>query len=107
MRRLDSLVYEREYTELEIKKLRMKQIELLAEAANALNETAGTIPNIDSLEKLNEEDQVAFSAMANQLKVLSQKLQRETEANHQDNIDATYIKLQDTCNTCHLLFRDQ
>jgi cytochrome c556 len=107
MRRLNSLVYEREYTELEIKKLRMKQIELLSKAANALKETAVTIPYIDSLKNLNEEDQIAFNAMANQLKELSQTLKRETEANHQKSIDATYIKLQDTCNTCHLLFRDQ
>lgn len=107
MRRLNSLVYEREYTELEIKKLRMKQIELLSKAANALKETADTIPNIDSLKNLNEEDQIAFNAMANQLKELSQKLKRETETNHQKNLDATYIELQDTCNKCHLLFRDQ
>lgn len=51
MRRLNILFYEREYTELELQKLSTIQIELLAEEANVLAQTAADLPNIDSLKK--------------------------------------------------------
>jgi cytochrome c556 len=105
MRQLNTLVYEREYTELELQKLSNKQIELLAKEANALAQTAENLPNIASLKKLSEEDQLAFNAMANQLQEATQELKREVEANHQKKIDAAYKNLEKTCNTCHQLFR--
>ncbi len=106
MRRLRILIYDREYTELELIKLSNNQIELLAEEANILAQTAKNIPNIASLKNLSDEDQVTFSAMANQLHNISLELQQKAKANHQQALDAAYLKLQNTCNTCHHLFRN-
>ena len=107
MRRLRILIYDREYTELELRKLSNNQIELLAEETYILAQTAENIPNITSLKNLNDEEQLTFSAMANQLHGISMELQREAKANHQQALDAAYLKLQNTCNTCHQLFRNR
>ena len=105
MRRLKLLIYEREYTELELEKLRHQQIRLLVEEAKSLTITAAQLPEIESLKKLNEEEQLTFNAMANQLHDVALELQKDIEANHRQELDKAYIKLQDTCNTCHRLFR--
>ncbi len=105
MRRLNTLIYEREYTELELQELNKKQIELLAKEAVALNQTATNLPNIDSLKNLSDEDQLTFNAMVNQLKEFAIELKKESDANHET--ETIYIKLQSTCNTCHQLFRDR
>ncbi len=107
MRKLNSLVYEREYTELELRKINKKQIELLVIEAAALSKTAANLPNITSLNNLDDESQLTFNAMVNQLQNISIELKGATEHNHQDEINAAYIKLQDTCNTCHTLFREE
>ncbi len=105
MQRLDSLVYEREYTELELQKLNKKQIKLLTKEALALSQTAANLPNIDSLNNLSDEDQLTFNAMATELKGIAIELKKESDANHET--ETLYIKLQSTCNTCHQLFRDR
>lgn len=103
MQRLDILIYEREYTELELQELNKKQIELLANESVALSKIAANLPKIDSL--LNDEDQLTFNAMANQLRDIAMELKKESDANHET--ETLYIKLQSTCNTCHQLFRDR
>jgi cytochrome c556 len=105
MQRLNMLIYEREYTELELQQLNKKQIEMLAKEAIALSKTAADLPNITSLSKLTDEEQLTFNAMANQLRDIATELRIESDANHET--DAVYIKLQSTCNTCHQLFRDR
>lgn len=107
MRKLNSLVYEREYTELELRKINKKQIELLVNEAAALAKTAADMPNITSLKNLDDESQLTFNAMVNQLQNISGELKRAVEHNHQNEINATYLKLQDTCDTCHALFREE
>jgi len=107
MRRLKLLNYEREYTELEIQKLSHKQIELLSEAAKALVETAENIPNIASLKNLSDEEQVIFNAMANQFYDITHELKVEIETNDHKAWEPTYPKLENTCKTCHRLFRDR
>lgn len=107
MQKLNGLIYEREYTELELQKLSKKQIKLLIEEATKLSQTAINQPNITSLRDLSEEEQLTFNAMANQLREIAMELKREIDSNHQDKVDAVYIKLESTCNTCHRLFRDR
>jgi Cytochrome C' len=107
MRRLKILFYEREYTELELQKLSNKQIKLLAEEAGALGKIAENLHNSPSLKNLSDVEHVTFNAMANQLHDITQELIKENEDNHQNGVDAAFIKLQDTCNTCHQLFRDK
>ena len=80
-------------------------VELLIEEAQALKNTASNISLIDSLKHLDDEKQVAFNAMAQELYEISLELKKENAANHRQAVDEAYIKLQETCNTCHLLFR--
>lgn len=105
MRRLKLLIYERENSELEIERLRNKQISLLAEEANKLANTAEDLPDIASLQSLNDEERLTFTAMANQLHDITLEMEKAINTNHQQELDEAYIKLQDTCNTCHKLFR--
>lgn len=107
MRRLKLLNYEREYTELEIQKLSRKQIELLSEAAKALVEIAENIPDIASLKNLSDEGQIIFSKMANQLYDITYELKEGHGSNRHIVWEPTYQKLENTCKTCHRLFRDQ
>lgn len=107
MRQLNSLVYEREYTELELRKINRKQIELLVNEAAALANIASNLPNMPSFKNMDNESQLAFNAMAKQLQNISGELEKAIENNHQDEIDAAYLKLQNTCNTCHTLFREE
>lgn len=102
MRRLKLLFYEREYTDLELQDLTEKQIELLAEEAKTLVSTAA---NSGSFLNLNDEDQLTFNAMANQLHDLTREL--ESKSHHQTDLIPTYIKMQETCNTCHQIFRNR
>ena len=105
MRRLNTLIYEREYTELELQQLNKKQIELLAKEAITLSQTAAHLPNIASLNKMSDEEQLTFNAMAAELSDITMELKKESDANHET--DSVYIKLQSTCNTCHQLFNDR
>lgn len=107
MQKLNSLIYEREYTELELQKLSHRQIELLIEEATTLYQTATNQPNITSLKDLSEEEQLTFNAMAHQLREIAMELKREIDSNHANEVDAVYLKLESTCNTCHQIFRDR
>lgn len=98
MRRLKLLFYEREYTDLELQELTRKQIELLVEETNTL---VGIAKEID----LTDEDQLTFNAMANQIHELT--LELEEKFHHQSDLIPTYIKMQETCNTCHQIFRNR
>ncbi len=101
MRRLKLLFYEREYTDLELQDLTEKQIELLSEEANTLVDTA---ENMNSFQNISDEDQLTFNAMANQLHDLTQEL--KNKSHHRTDLIPSYIKMQDTCNTCHQIFRN-
>lgn len=107
MRRIRILIYDREYTELELRKLTSKQFELLVKEVNLLTKVAANMPKIESLKTLNDEEQVTFNAMANQLLETARELQQNSETHHQKMLDASYIKLQKTCNTCHKIFRNK
>lgn len=107
MRRIRILIYDREYTELELRKLTNKQLGLLVNEIKHLTIAAKNIPNIKSLNDLDEEEQVTFSAMANQLYESVIELQHNSKTSHQQSLTDSYIKLQETCNTCHRIFRNK
>ncbi len=98
MRRFKLLFYEREYTELERQELTEKQIELLVEETNTLSGIATTL-------NLDEEEQLTFNAMADQLHELTHEL--ASKNHYQKDLIPTYIKMQETCNTCHRIFRNK
>ena len=106
MLRLNSLLYERELTQLEVQQLRYKQINNLVSEANKLTSTAASLPDVYSINELSDEQQLAFNAMANELYEVSLELQREAKAGHRKAADDAYTRLQETCHTCHSLFRN-
>ena len=107
MRRIRILIFDREYTELELRKLTSKQLKLLVNEIQSLTKAASNMPDIESLKGLNDEEQVTFNAMANQLYETVRELQHNIESHHQGTMNDSYIKLQETCNTCHRIFRNK
>jgi cytochrome c556 len=105
MQRLNSLAYEREYTQLELDRLRARHIESLVETVNELVQTAEKLPEITQGD-LSENDQVTFKALANQLYTETVKLQDAVKENNYSDQNAGYQRLRKTCSACHNLYRD-
>ena len=105
MRKLNVLLFERERTHLELQRLRRQQLTLLVEETESLSRMANQSSVIDSLNKLNDEQQAIFKGMANELQQIARQLSEADAAGHEQEIEASYIRLQETCNTCHRLFR--
>ena len=99
MQRLNMLAYDREYTQLEIYKLRAKQIDQLVDVASELVSNTNRLTNILNEAGLGEEEQLTFKAMANQL--------YEEALNLQHDVNGSSQQLLDTCKTCHKLFRSR
>lgn len=105
MQRLNTLAYDREYTQLEINKLRAIQIDRLVGVASELVSNTNKLTDIAGESGLDEEEQLTFIAMANQLYKEALNLQHDVKSNQKENINASNQRLRDTCNTCHKLFR--
>ncbi len=105
MRRLNSIAYEREFTQLELDRLRARHIETLVETVGELVRTAETLPEITE-DGLNENDLVTFRALANQLYTETTGLRNAVRENNYAAQDAGYRRLRETCTACHNLFRD-
>lgn len=99
MLRLNALAYDREYTQLELNKLRAKQINQLVNVASELLSNTNQLTYILNESGLSEEEKLTFKAMANQLYKEALSLQ------HDVNRSSQYLL--DTCNTCHKLFRNR
>lgn len=107
MRRLNSLAWEREYTELQIREMRAEQIELLVQAAEELIGSAENLPEIAAQEQLSDEEQTTFRAMARQLHKETVMLREYTETRQYEELSRGYRRLHQTCNACHNLFRER
>jgi len=107
MRRLNSLSYEREITEPELQKIRIRQIKLLLEAADELVAAANESSEILSSNYLNKLDQATFKALANQLQTELKEIRKSARLNHVKQIRKGYQQLRNTCAACHQLFREQ
>ena len=106
MRRLYELASEREFTELGLDQLRAEQIEALVMEADTLVINADNLPELLSEGQLTTEEQITFKAVANQLYTEALSLQADVYANKFLNIEAGYRRMQQTCNACHNLFRN-
>ncbi len=106
MRNLHALLFERERSNLETQRLRSEQFELLVEQAESLSSIAASSSLIDSLQQLDVEEQARFSELANELSLIARTISEDNKAGHYSEVDAGYMRLQETCNQCHQLFRD-
>lgn len=107
MRRLNELAYEREYTELGLDRLRADQIHALVRETEILVNKAKNLSEIVTGGQLTSEERITFRAIASQLHTEAVSLQTAISANNFVNVDAGYRRLQETCNACHNLFRNQ
>lgn len=107
MRRLNSLTYEREYTELELQQIQTNQIALMLEITRELTDSAEQLPDISPGSNLNESEQITFRAIANQLYRETRQLNEDVQKGHTRQIKQGYRRLKKTCEACHQLFRDR
>jgi cytochrome c556 len=105
MLRLNELAYEREYTELSLDRLRAEQIASLVNEARTLADNASRLSDIAGGERLTEEEQITFTAVARQLYSETLQIQADIKANRYETLPGGYRYLQQTCSACHKLFR--
>lgn len=107
MGRLYALAYEREYTELELDRIRHENLQALAHAAADLVELSGNLPQVLPDNRLTDEEQVTFTAMANQLHNETLHLLDTDATSSYSELKTGYRQLQKTCTACHNLFRSR
>lgn len=105
MGRLYALAYEREYTELELDRIRHENLEALAHAAAELVDLSGRLSQVLPDNRLTDEEQVTFAAMANQLHNETLHLLDTGATSSYNELKTGYRQLQKTCTACHNLFR--
>ena len=105
MGRLYALAYEREYTELELDRIRHENLQALAHAAADLVNLSGKLPQVLPGNRLTDEEQVTFAAMANQLHNETLHLLDTDATSSYNDLKTGYRQLQKTCTACHNLFR--
>ena len=94
MGRLYALAYEREYTELELDRIRHENLKALAHAAADLVEISGKLPQILPEYRLTDEEVVTFSAMASQLQAETLHLLDTDATSSYSDLKSGYRKLQ-------------
>ena len=106
MRRLNALVYEREYTQLELDRLRRENLQMLVDAAADLIKISDKLPDLISDQEISSDEQITFKAMARQLhNEASQLLDSDPDISYHE-LNNGFQRLQQTCAACHNLFRD-
>ena len=105
MGRLYALAYEREYTELELDRIRHENLQALAHAAADLVDLSGKLLQVLPENRLTDEEQVTFAAMANQLHNETLHLLDTDVTSSYSDLKTGYRQLQKTCTACHNLFR--
>jgi hypothetical protein len=105
MRRLNTLAYEREYTELQLQKLRTAQITLLVNTVVELIDTIDELPEVISATSLGEADRITFRALARRLLEETLSMRAHVRDGDEEALDDGYRRLQETCAACHRLFR--
>lgn len=106
MNRMNALMFERNLTEQEMDSQRREVSSRVIAAANgvdrALDGVIAALPRLN----LDEGEQKTFHALALNLRGEALKLKAQAEANQVDDIPATLEKINATCTSCHVLFRD-
>lgn len=106
MDEINSLMFERMRTQLDIDRERRRRAGEIAEVARAMSERAGemlsTLPEL----KLSPEEQTTFAALAKKLRAQSMQLEEEASSNYIDAIPQSIERMSLTCTACHELFRD-
>lgn len=107
MREMNSLMFERMRTELELDQERRQKAVQIGRVAAEMEQTVGDI--IDSLPRLslNEDEQISFLALAEKLRNQVRMVKEQADHNYIDAIPGTLQHITTTCTMCHHLFRER
>ena len=105
MDQMNSLVFERFMAEPDIDRERRQYALKIADAANELGSTVGSILSRLPALNLNPDEQTAFRALAVKLREQADTLKLQAKLNHIDAIEPTLNQTAATCSSCHALFR--
>lgn len=102
---MNTLMFERMRTELELDRDRRQQALQIAEAAASMRGTLGEI--IDALPglSLSNNEKIVFLTLAEALQDRAKTLERQARANAVDVLPGTFERMRTTCVGCHQLFR--
>lgn len=105
MAEMNSLMFERMRTELELDQERRQRARQIAASAAGLTRTidaiVATLPRLN----LNPGEQTTFIALANKLRGQTKLLEEQASRNQIDAMPATLDQMASTCTACHQLFR--
>ena len=105
MQRLNNLMLERNLTEPELDSQRRRTILLVLEVVKGAESSLDCILETAQRLKLNEYQLKRFHALANKLRVEAKTLRIQAETHQLSSIPATLDKMNNTCTSCHALFR--
>lgn len=105
MQRMDSLMFERMQTELELDRQRLRHVRALAEAAAELERTVDWIPGAVDDMGLSPEDRSRFLDLAGILRGEAGALRDRAEAGDLGALRHSLQRLESTCKACHGLYR--
>lgn len=105
MREMNSLMFERMRTELEIDRERRQKAAQIGRVADEMARTVVDI--IDSLPRLSleEDEKIMFLILAEKLRSQVKMLKQQADHNYIDAIPGTLERITTTCAACHQLFR--
>ncbi len=106
MVRLDALVYERMYTELDLDTERARHAGALADAAADLAGTTDALPELAGGLALTDAEAGRFRDLANRLYSQAVEIQGLASREEYRQLRPAFERLQSTCGACHALFRD-
>ena len=86
-------------------RIRHENLQALARAAADLVDLSGKLPLVLPYNRLTDEEQVTFAAMANQLHNETLHLLDTDTSNSYSDLKTGYRQLLKTCTACHNLFR--
>jgi cytochrome c556 len=105
MTEMNSLMFDRMRTELDIDRERRRRAAQIAEVAQAMSRTIdGVLATLPSLD-LAPGEQETFAALANKLRGQAGQLEKQARRNYVDAIPQTLDQMTLTCTACHELFR--
>lgn len=106
MDRMNSLMFERNLTELELDSQRRAAVSKVSAAARDLEQAIDGILAAEPKLSLDEGEKKVFRSLATNLKGEAQTLKAQADAHQVDAIPVTLEKMSATCTSCHELFRD-
>ena len=106
MRDMNSLVFERFYSEIDRDNMRVRYSKEIAEMARSMAKDIRTIRQIGGALELKDEERQIFLSLAEELDRQSEDLLKVASSHKTEAIQPALDRLVNICNRCHEKFRD-